>query len=130
MIIQGFDEVVFKEIAKATGNKQTLADIGYAKFVYYHNPKKMYAERIDNDGWILGSINKDSLRIIGMATRKEAQGKGIGTTLLYRAISFCQKNKLKKITTRTLSGVTFYQKKAKARIVGKKDNDYLLEMIV
>ena len=127
-IIKDFDESIFLDIAKASGVKQTVADIGYAKFCYYHSKDKRYAERIDEDAWILGVVNKDSLRIIGMATRQSAQGKGYGTLLLKRAIAFCRQKGLKKITTRTFSGKKFYQKKGKAVVVGMKDGDYLMEI--
>lgn len=129
-IYDDFDELIYKEIAKKSGVKQAEKDVKYARFIYYHNPTKRYYERIDDVAFILGFINKQSFRIIGMATKKEYQGKGYGTFLLKRAILFCKKNGIKKITTRTLSGKNFYIKVANAKVVGKKDNDYLMEIIV
>lgn len=129
-IYKDFNEEIYMSIAKDSGVKQTEKDIAYAKFCYFHNPKKRYSERIDEDAWILGCINKNNFRIIGMATRKEAQGKGLGTMLLNRARQYCYTHNIKKITTRTFSGKDFYIKAAKARIVGKKENDFLMEIDV
>ena len=106
-IYKDFNDAIYKEIAKASGVKQTEKDIGYAKFVYYHNPEKRYSERIDEDAWILACINKNNFRIIGMATKKEAQGRGYGSILLNRAKQYCYTNGIKKITTRTFSGKDF-----------------------
>lgn len=128
-IYNDFDEKLYIDIAKATNVKQTIADVRFAKKVE-HFGKSIYAERIDEEAWLLGYSNKDSFRIIGMATRESAQGKGYGTILLRRLINHCRKNGIKKITTRTLSGVGFYRKKANAKIVGEKDGDYLLEITI
>ena len=128
-IYNDFNVSIYKEIAKKSGVKQTEKDVKYARFVYYHN-KNIYSERINDVAFILGYINKESFRIIGMATKKDHQGKGYGTILLKRAIIFCKKNGIKKITTRTNSGKNFYIKVANAYVVKKKDNDYLMEIIL
>ena len=127
-IYKGFREEIYKEIAEASGNKQTVADVSYERFIQVHSPQKIYAERIDNDAFLIGYTKKDGFRIVGMATRKEAQGKGYGTKLLQRCIRWCMKNGITKIETRTLSGRTFYHEKAGAKVVGMKDGDYLMEI--
>lgn len=128
MIYKGFREEVYREIAKASENKQTVADVSYERFIQVHSPGKIYAERIDNDAFLIGYVKKDGFRIVGMATRKEAQGKGYGTKLLQRCIRYCVKNGITKITTRTKSGRTFYHEKAGAQVVGMKDGDYLMKI--
>ena len=130
MIYRGFQEDIYKEIAIASENKQTVADVSYERFIQVHSPKKIYAERIDNEAFLIGYRKKDGFRIVGMATRKEAQGKGHGTKLLLRLIRWCMENGIARIETRTLSGKSFYQEKAGARVVGIRDGDYLMEIDV
>ena len=125
-IYRGFDERTYEEIAKASENKQVLADVKYERFIQVHSPKKIYAERIDHDAFLIGYVKKDSFRIVGMATRKEMRGKGYGTLLLFRCIKYCKRNSIARIETRTLSGYSFYREKAGARVVGKKEGDYLM----
>ena len=123
---RGFIEEIYEEIAVASENKQTIDDVKYERFIQVHSPKKIYAEIIDNDAFLMVYIKKGSFRIVGMATRKEAQGKGYGTLLLFRCIKHCQKKNLARIETRTLSGRSFYREKAGAKVVGVKDGDYLM----
>lgn len=127
-IHKGFEEKIYEEIAQASGNKQTLADIKYERFMQVHSPQKIYAERIEDYAFLIGYMKKDSFRIVGMATRKEMRGKGYGTILLFRCIKFCIRRNITKIETRTLSGRTFYRDKAGAKVVGMKDGDYLMEI--
>lgn len=123
---RGFNEEIYQEIARASENKQTIADVKYERFIQVHSPKKVYAERIDNDAFLIGYEKKNCFRIVGMATRKEMCGKGYGTLLLFRCIKFCKNKNIARIETRTLSGRTFYREKAGARVVGKKGGDYLM----
>ena len=128
MIYRGFREDIYKEIAIASENKQTVEDVSYERFMQVHSPGKIYAERIDSDAFLIGYTKKNSFRIVGMATRKEAQGKGYGSKLLYRCIRWCIEKGIGKIETRTLSGRSFYHDKAGAKVVGMKDGDYLMEI--
>lgn len=123
---RGFDEAAYEEIARASENKQTIADVKYERFIQVHSPQKIYAERIDNDAFLIGYMKKDSFRIVGMATRKERRGMGYGTLLLFRCIKFCKKRKIARIETRTFSGYSFYREKAGAKVVGVKNGDYLM----
>lgn len=123
---RGFDGKIYEEIAIASENKQTLKDVKYERFIQVHSPQKIYAERIDNDAFLIGYTKKDSFRIVGMATGKGMQGKGYGTSLLFRCIKFCKKMNIARIETRTLSGYSFYKEKAGAKVVGVKDGDYLM----
>lgn len=127
-ITRGFREDIFKEIAIASGNKQTVADVSYERFIQVHSPTKIYAERIEKDAFLIGYTKKDGFRIVGMATRKEATGKGYATKLLRRCIRYCIENGITKIQTRTYSGKTFYEQKAGAKVIGMKDGDYLMEI--
>ena len=119
---------MYREIAIASENKQTVEDVSYERFIQVHSPAKIYAERIDSDAFLIGYRKRDGFRIVGMATRKEAQGRGYGTKLLKRLIRFCLKEGITKIETRTKSGRTFYREKAGAVVVGMKDGDYLMEI--
>lgn len=130
MIYKGFDEDIYREIALASGNEQTVADVKYERFMQVHSPGKIYAERIDNSAFLIGYLKKDSFRIVGMATRKEMRGRGYGTQLLFRCIRYCQKKNIARIETRTLSGKTFYSEKAGAKVTGIRDGDYLMEIEV
>ena len=123
---RGFDEKVYMEIAIASENRQTIADVEYERFIQVHLPRKIYAERIDNDAFLIGYKKKSCFRIVGMATRKEKCGNGYGTLLLFRCIRYCQKSNINRIEIRTSSGRTFYREKAGARVVGVKDGDYLM----
>lgn len=129
-IYRGFDERVFREIAKASGNRQTEADVKYERFVQVHQKNRVYAERIDTDAFLIGYEKSESLRIVGMATRKEKQGLGYGTKLLMRCIKYCMRMNIPLIETRTKAGYTFYREKAGARVVGMKAGDYLMEIDV
>lgn len=84
-----FNEAELKRIAKLSDNKQVMADVGYASFIHYHQPDKLYVQRTDN-AFFIGMENKRAFRIIGMATIKEARGTGIGTKLLGRAIAYAK----------------------------------------
>lgn len=129
-IYNDWNEAIYKNIARKTGVQQTVKDVSYARFAFYHSPQKRYAERIDEDAFILGVVNKNNFRIIGMGTNKEMQGKGYATTLLNRAKYYCYKNGIKKMITRTLVGKDFYIKVANAKVIAKKNDDYVMEINV
>lgn len=128
LIHKGFEQAIYKAIAKKANNKQVVADVGYAAFVFFHNPEKEYAERTEN-AFIVGCWNKDHLRIIGMATAEADKGKGYATMFVKRAIQAAKKRGLTKIKTRSLSGADFYVKRG-FDIIGIKGGDYLLEYTI
>lgn len=127
-IIDGFDEKALKEIAKATGNKQLVKDVAYMRVTQYHQARRLKAERLENIAFFIGYHNADHFRLVGIGCRKEQQGKGYGRFMLYRAVEYARKQGYSKIRTRTMNGVDFYQKCGGARIIGMKDDDFLMEM--
>lgn len=124
-VYHNFDEKSLLEVAKATGVKQCIADVSYARRKIYLNAK-MYILR-NEFCFFLAEWQKEKMRIIGMAVSKEMQGKRIGSVLLDKAIHDARRWGAKAITTRSLSGVQFYAKKG-FDIVGMKDGDYLLQL--
>lgn len=119
-----FNEAELKRIAKLSDNKQVVADVGYASFIHYHQPDKLYIQRTEN-AFFIGMENKKAFRIIGMATAKEARGTGIGTRLLNRAIAYAKSKGYGRVETRSLSGVQFYMNRG-FEITGMKGKDFLL----
>lgn len=127
-IVDGFDEKALKEIAKAADNSQLVRDVHYMRVVQYHLARKLKAERLGNVAFFIGYHNSDHFRLVGIGVRKEVQGKGYGRFMLQRAIEFARAQGYRKIRTRTLSGVDFYQKWGGARIIGMVGDDFLMEM--
>ena len=90
MIIRGFDEKKYYTIAKASGSKQASDDVKYARLAFYKRPGAEYAERIDDDSYILCYRGLNVFRIIGLATREDMKGKGLAGMLLKRALNFAR----------------------------------------
>lgn len=126
-IVKGFDEKELYKIAKTTGNRQLLDDVKYMRLPY-RKGTRVYAERIDGVAFFAGYHNSDHFRLVGIGVNKERQGKGYGRFMLYRAVEYARKQGYSKIRTRTLNGVDFYQKWGGAKIIGMKDDDFLMEM--
>lgn len=127
-IIPGFEERIYKEIAKATGNKQIVKDVAYIRVVQYRNARRIYAERLDDVAFFVGYSNSDHFRLVGIGVRQEWGGRHYGKFMLMRAIEYAKRQGFTQIKTRTLSGVDFYQKCGNAKIVGMAGDDYLMVM--
>lgn len=76
-IEKGFDPELFTEIAKRSGSKQAVKDVGYAKFLRYHK-QKVQAIHIGDHSFAVWVVNKNGLRLIGMATEETSKRKGYG----------------------------------------------------
>ena len=125
-----FDEQIFMDIAKSTGNEQIIDDVGYGIYIKHFFPERCYFDRLEEDAFLIGYVGTKGFRIVGIATRPEVQGKGYATVLVQRAIKYCQSKGIKKIRTKTLSGKDFYQRTFRAQIVGMSGKEYLLEIDV
>jgi len=126
-LYRDYDYQKLLEIGRTSENKQVVKDVSFTRVVYHHNKKSLYCERIEDFCFIIGQVQKNQFRIIGMYTKKEFQGRGFASFLFNRCVEFCKKKGIKKITTRSLSGAEFYCKKG-FDVVGMKGNDYLLTM--
>lgn len=74
MIECRWDEDACKQIAKESGVAQTIKDVSFARFLFHHQ-EKGYVLMKRGEFFLLGSIKRDALRIIGIAVIKELQGK-------------------------------------------------------
>lgn len=126
VVYRVFDKEPLLEIARATGVRQTVADVNYASFLNYHAPRKVYVEYV-NGAFILASKNKKDFRIIGMATAKEYQGQGKASFLLKRAVDYAKRKGYSRITTLTYSGIEFYLHKG-FDVYDYKGNELYLEL--
>lgn len=124
---QDWDVAELRKIAKASGVRQTVADVNYAAFLRYHAPEKIVVYWFYCGAFILLVRNKKSLRIIGIACVKEWQRKGVGSYFLRLAIQLAKREGYSTIETRSKSGADFYCKKG-FDVTGMKGGDYLLKL--
>lgn len=127
-IYSGFDYDALKDIAKNANNKQIVLDVSYGQMLNF-NPSSMYCERVNDMAFIIGQVQKERFRIIGMGTKEAHKRKGLAGYLLKRCIQFSKERGLKKIATRSKSGADFYCKRG-FDVVGMKGGDYLLELSI
>ncbi len=128
IIKKKFDQKALEAIARESGSKQAVKDVSYARFAFYHsNPSKHYCEYIEGVSFILGKYTQDGFAMIGMATAEQHKRQGHASNLLLRLLCKCSEKGIKKIKTRTLSGVEFYRGHG-FRIVGQREGDYLMEL--
>lgn len=128
-IYSGFDYDALKDIAKNANNKQIVRDVSYGQMLNHFNPSSMYCERVNDMAFIIGQVQKERFRIIGMGTKEAHKRKGLAGYLLKRCIQFSKERGLKKIATRSKSGADFYCKRG-FDVVGMKGGDYLLELSI
>lgn len=130
MFVSGYDQKIFYQICKKSGEPQTLKDINFMRAITHWQPGYVvFAERCGEISCIFGYYipDKKVMRIVGMATDKDHQGKGIGKALLRRAMAKAKKNGMETATTRTFHGVNFYAQKGGFKIVGEKGQDFIME---
>lgn len=125
-IVKGWDETLYREIAKASCNKQAVRDVECMRRLCYLESGKEYCERIGNASMIMAFVQKRNLRIYGMATREEDKGKGYASLLLKRAEQFCRENHLPIMTTITISGKTFYEQHG-FKVIGTNEGGCQME---
>ncbi len=125
-VYTNWDEERCKAVARKSGVKQTEKDVSFGRFLYHHNPKKLYILRNDYS-FLIANKGKKVLRIVGIAITEEYQRKGIGSILLNKAICDAKEMGMESVTTRSKEGASFYIK-AGFDIVGCKGDDYLLEL--
>jgi hypothetical protein len=126
-VYHGFDANACLDIAKAADNKQIVKDVNYAKFIHFHNPNSIYCEMLDDKSFIIGQVQKNSFRIIGMGTRCSNKRQGLASILLERLIKYCKQQDMTYIHTRSKSGADFYCKRG-FDVFGMKGGDYLLKL--
>lgn len=129
MIIQkDYNEKELKRIARLSGSKQAEKDAHIVGYLGYKEPQKMYCEYIGGVAFIDGMIGKNLLRIYGIAVAESHKRRGIATYLLQRALLFAKEQGLKKVTTITIAGLSFYLKN-NFRVVGMNSkNEFLMEI--
>lgn len=128
-LYKGFDYAALKDIAKNANNQQIIRDVEYGKLLNHVSPANMYCERINDMAFIIGQVQKERFRIIGMGTKEAHKRKGLAGYLLNRCIQFSKERGLKKIATRSKSGADFYCKRG-FDVVGMRGGDYLLELSI
>lgn len=126
MIKCRWDEQKCREIAKATGVKQTIKDVSFASFYAFHKGA-LYVLLSEGEFFLVGYFKKNALRIIGIAVVPKMQGKGIGKKLLNRAKLDCIKKGINRIETRSASGCEFYVKNGFDVIDYYDNGDYKLK---
>lgn len=126
-VYHDFDEKSLFEVAEATGVKQCVADVSYARRKF-HWKERLYIIR-NEYCFLLGEWQREKMRIIGIAVIKEMQGFGIGSKLLAKAIQDARAGGAKVVHTKSLSGVQFYARKG-FDIVGMKGGNYLLQKVL
>lgn len=126
-LINGFEGKAFYRIARLCENQQIVNDVNYMRLIE-SSGKKIYGSRLENVAFSIGYNNNDHFRLVGIGVVKEQRGKGYGKFMLLKTIEYARKEGYSKIRTRTLNGVDFYQKWGGAKIIGMKDNDFLMEM--
>ena len=125
-LYSGWNEQACKDIAREADNEQVVRDVQYGRFIHHHHPATLYCERIDDKAFLLGQVQKDKFRIIGMGTKTAYKRQGFGSLLLQRCEEFAKNKGLDKITTRSLSGADFYARRG-FDVVGVGGGIYLLE---
>lgn len=125
-----FDIKTIKEIAKASGSPTLARETGYLERAKFYAGRKFRCEIGGDICFFAGTIGKKHFRLIEIAVRKEEHGKGYGRRMMWRIISICRKNGLRKITLRTNrneNSINFY-KKFGGKIIGIEGNDYEIEV--
>lgn len=125
----GFEESVFKDIARRSLSQQAVKDVSYQRLVIYRKARESYAERIDDVACLFGYYNSDHMHIVCVAVDITYQRKGLASALLYRAMDTAKQRGLTKVRTRTRTGKLFYERNGFI-VIGKKGDDYLMEAIL
>lgn len=120
-----WNEPIYRDIAKASGSKQAVADVKYARKLFALNDLKKLHLRLDKSAMLLAEMSSRSLRIICVAVDEAQKKKGLGGGLLKYAESIAIANGCERIFTVTTSGVEFYKRNG-YYITGKRKNGWEL----
>ena len=127
-----FNQEAIKEIAKKSGSKAVKDSISYITAPFICGSKGFYTEIIDNVAFFAGNITKKHFRLYEIAVIEDKQKEGYGSFMIMRIKQLCQKKGIPKITLRTSkdeTAIDFYRKQG-GRIVGEKDNDWEVEILL
>lgn len=135
LIKRTFDAKECKRIAKASGVKQTVADVSYASRLHI-----LYVKSNGKEGAVIRCLRSEhsfalyipssvSIRIICIVVDKENQGRGEGKLLLKLVEAEAKSAGISQLTTLTKSGVEFYARNG-FDIFAFKGDEYRMKKIL
>lgn len=131
-IQNGYDAKTISRIAKASGAYSVKEAATYLRVPCYRAGGRFLCEVIDDVAFYAGSFGKTHFRLYEMAVIEDKQREGYGTFMIMRIKQLCQKKGIPKITLRTSkeeTAIDFYRRQG-GKIVGEKDNDWEVEILL
>jgi len=128
---KGYDKQVIKDVCcncDSSVSKKSYSYIDYMQHCLHAD--KVLCECYGDRGFFFATKAKAHARLIEIAVRNEYKGQGLGKQLLFRLLQRMKKEGLYKLTFRTPideSAQDFWLHIG-AKIVGLKDNDYVMEL--
>lgn len=117
------------DICYGCGSKSMKNTFAYFRMMQHNSPQTFWCEFEGEDGFYVANRGRDHVRLVGIAVRSSAQGRGIGKKLFFSLLSRAKQDGLSKVTFRTSiyeRAQDFYAKMG-CKVVGLKDDDFEME---
>lgn len=121
-------------ICRKSGSERVKKSAAFLRTAKWYSQGKgtFFAETVDDIAFYAGTFCRSHFNLVEFAVVKEHQLKGIGGAMANRMKQKCRMRGVNSIRLRTAIGETavdFWQKQG-AKIVGCKDDDFIMEIDV
>lgn len=127
----GYDKAIVRDVCYNCDSPVSKRSASYIDFQYHRIPKeKIMTECYGQAAFYFATVGTGHGRLIEIAVRREYKGRGMGRKVLMRLLSRLKAKGIYRLTFRTpiAEPAQDFWVHMGARIVGLKDDDYVMEL--